>query len=146
MNLFRANIQQFGFFGSVMAVDEMMIKFFGRTILKQFIRNKPVRFGIKLWAICTIFGYLIDFDIYFGKNENDDESAISALGSRVVLKMLAEFFKQVEEDRVKQYHIYFDNLFTSPDLLVHLLQKGLVSTGTVRDNRVFTKDIVEYLF
>ena len=55
--------------------------------------------------------------------------------------MLSEFFKQVEEDEISKYHVTFDNYFTSPDLLVHLSNKGLRSTGTVQDNRVFTNDI-----
>lgn len=34
------------------------------------------------------------------------------------------------------YHVYFDNFFTSPDLLVHLKKIGLSATGTVRQNRI----------
>jgi len=37
------------------------------------------------------------------------------------------------------YHLYFDNYFTSPDLVVHLLKNGLRSTGTVRKDRVKNK-------
>ena len=49
MDIFRKNIQQFGFFSSNMSVDKSMIKFFGRTVLRQFMPNKPIRFGIKFW-------------------------------------------------------------------------------------------------
>lgn len=141
-NLFRINLQQFGFFASVFAIDEMMIKFFGRTVLKQFMRLKPVRFGIKLWALCTIFGFLLDFDIYCGKTDNSDNDNLScALGSRVVLKMLHEFFEKVDKNEWSKYHACFDNYFTSPDLLVYLKNKGLKCTGTVRDKRVMTKEM-----
>lgn len=34
-----------------LAVDEMMIEYFGRHVCKQFIRGKPIRFGFKIW-IC----------------------------------------------------------------------------------------------
>lgn len=96
-----------------MAIDEMMITFFGRTILKQFMRNKPIRFGIKLWAICTIFRYVLDFNIYFGKDDTDGEET---LGSRAVLKMLKEFFSQVAEDDVKNYQLF---LIISLHLLIY---------------------------
>jgi len=43
------NIKRFGYFQTALVVDEMMVKFLGRLSIKQFIRNKPVRFGIKLW-------------------------------------------------------------------------------------------------
>ena len=86
------------------------------------------------------FGYLLDFDIYCRKKSNQINEN-GNLGSRPVLDMLSEFFKQVEEDEISKYHVTFDNYFTSPDLLVHLSNKGLRSTGTVQDNRVFTNDI-----
>ena len=35
-----------------------------------------------------------------------------------------------------QYHLYFDNYSTNPDLLVHLKKIRLKATGTVRVNRV----------
>lgn len=140
LNIFRRNIQQFGFFSSAMAVDEMMMKFFGRTVLKQFIRNEPIRFGIKLWALCAANGFLLDLDIYCGKNDCTDAQKFSkcALGSGSVLKMLHQFLMKCKRKDVVNYHVYFDNFFSSPDLLVHLKNLGLRATKTVREDRVFT--------
>ena len=64
---FNKNLKQFGYFSSNMSVDESMVKFYGRTLLKQYMPRKPIRFGIKLWALCTITGYLLHFEIYCGK-------------------------------------------------------------------------------
>jgi hypothetical protein len=36
--------------------DEAMIKYFGKSGLKQAIRNKPIRFGSKSWVLSTVFG------------------------------------------------------------------------------------------
>jgi hypothetical protein len=47
--------------------DEAMIKYFGRSGLKQAIRNKPIRFGFKAWVLCTVSGYVVMFDLYQGK-------------------------------------------------------------------------------
>ena len=60
LQLFRRNASQFGFFCTALSVDEMMVKFHGRTFLLQFMKNKPVRFGIKMWAIAGANGFLFD--------------------------------------------------------------------------------------
>jgi hypothetical protein len=33
------------------SIDEIIIKYFGRHGLKQFIRGKSIRFGYKFWAV-----------------------------------------------------------------------------------------------
>ncbi|XP_043480289.1 piggyBac transposable element-derived protein 3-like [Leptopilina heterotoma] len=73
------------------------------------------------------------------KNEN---LANCALGSRVVINMLQVVFCNVHLRNREDLHIYFDNLFTSPDLLVHLKKYGLVATGTVRANSVNIKNAI----
>jgi len=117
--IFKKNIKQFGFFETANAVDEMMVKFYGRLQIKQFIRNKPIRFGIKLWVLCGKDGYLFDCDIYCGKNVNDEKLSKCALGSRVILNMLKGLLMTTVRRKLVDYHLYCDNFFTSPDLFVH---------------------------
>ncbi|XP_058809866.1 piggyBac transposable element-derived protein 3-like [Phymastichus coffea] len=89
VNIFRQNLIRFGIFETALSIDEMMVKFFGRSVLKQFIRGKPIRFRIKLWALCSASGYLFDFEIYCGKSSNkDDKLSNCVLGSRVVINLL----------------------------------------------------------
>lgn len=140
--IFKNNIRQFGWFSTALSIDEMMIKFHGKTILKQFIKEKPVRFGIKMWAICSANGFLFDCDIYCGKGSNiyspDKGAKLSkcALGSRIVVQMVHNLLSSVVPRKIPQYHLYFDNFFSNPDLLVHLRKVGLRATGTVRENRI----------
>jgi hypothetical protein len=47
--------------------DEVIIKYFGKSGLKQAIRNKPIRFGFKSWVLSTVSGYVICFELYQGK-------------------------------------------------------------------------------
>jgi len=144
LNIFRKNIRQFGFFSTALSVDEMMIKYFGRNSLKQFIKSKPIRFGIKMWALCSAEGYLFDCDIYCGKQTNTANLLPNcAQGSRVVLQMLQQLLLNTTPRKLSQYHIYFDNLFTSPDLLVHMKKIGLRATGTVRSDRVSEKNEID---
>ncbi|XP_058789587.1 piggyBac transposable element-derived protein 3-like [Phymastichus coffea] len=118
-----------------LSVDEMMIKFYGRTVLKQYIQNKPDRFRIKMWALCTVNGFLLDCDIYCGKgtniyaSETNPKLSKCALGSRVVLQMVQNLLLTVTPRKLYQYHLTFDNFFTGPDLLVHLKNIGLRATG-----------------
>ncbi|XP_033232053.1 piggyBac transposable element-derived protein 3-like [Belonocnema kinseyi] len=49
--------------------------------------------------------------------------------------MLQEFLLKTSSRNRLQHHIYFDNLFSSPDLLVHLKYQNLRATGTVRKDR-----------
>jgi len=51
-----------------LAYEESMVKYFGRHSCKQFIRGKPIRFGYKLWCLNSKDGYLVNFDLYQGKN------------------------------------------------------------------------------
>lgn len=139
LEIFRKNLQQFGYFSSILSIDESMIKFFGRCKIKQFMKNKPVRFGLKFWSICTVSGYLLDLDIYCGKGSKSRVEKFENLnlGTDVVMMMLHNFLENTPKEKLTDYHIGFDNFFTSPDLMVHLKKLGLKATGTVRQNRVY---------
>ena len=44
------------------SVDERMVKSKGRSGIRQFIANKPTRFGFKIWCLCdSACGYTYDF-------------------------------------------------------------------------------------
>ena len=49
------------------AVDEAMVKFQGRSSLKQYMPLKPIKRGFKIWCLCDAnSGYLHEFQIYTG--------------------------------------------------------------------------------
>ena len=49
--------------GKNLAVDERMVKSKARVQIRQFMGNKPVRFGYKLWCMCdSDTGYTVDFE------------------------------------------------------------------------------------
>lgn len=64
-----------------LAIDESMIKFKGRSYLKQYMPKKPIKRGYKVWMLCTKTGYCLKFDIYTGKTAMVEKN----LGARVVL-------------------------------------------------------------
>ena len=55
------------------SIDEHMCKFKGKSRMKQFIKNKPIRWGFKLWFRCSANdGYLYQMEIYLGKQIKKD--------------------------------------------------------------------------
>jgi hypothetical protein len=110
-----------------LAVDEAMVKFKGRCGFLQYLPSKPCKWGIKSWAIADSESfYLLNFDIYTGKETAQNNNL--PLGTRVVTNLVAPYYN-------KAHHIYFDNFFTSVDLVECLLRNKTYSCGTVRLNR-----------
>ena len=106
-------------------VDEAMIPFKGRSCLKQYLKNKPVKRGIKVWCLAdSSNGFIQNFDIYTGKGSNS-ESEGTTLGARVVLQLTQHLHG-------KHHHIYCDNYFTSAALFQTLLEKDTYACGMVR--------------
>ena len=72
-----------------LSVDESMGSYFERNGLKQHIHGKPIRFGYKIWCLCTSCGYLVQADRYQGDstcNSNPD----LGMGGSIVADLIAE--------------------------------------------------------
>jgi len=112
------------------SVDESMVPYYGVHGAKQFIRGKPIRFGMKFWCGGTAKGYLSWLEPYQGANTCTKKYAEKGLGYSVVMSYVDELPKEIP------YRIFFDNLFTSIELLDDLKQHGIAGTGTIRANRI----------
>src|SRR5690242_18734409 len=56
--ILRRNFQKNYNFGHYGTIDESMIKFKGRSSLKQYLPLKPIKRGYKVWCLCDpITGY-----------------------------------------------------------------------------------------
>ncbi|KRZ05556.1 PiggyBac transposable element-derived protein 3 [Trichinella zimbabwensis] len=75
-------------------------------------------------------GYPYHMSIYQGK---DEQASKEPLGTRVVMKMV-DFISA--NSAIHAHELYFDNFFTSYDLIVKLADNRMRATGTVRQNRV----------
>ena len=128
IELMSEKFSKFGIFSKRLSIDEQMIQYYCRHFMKQFIRGKPIRFGYKNWAICcSSTGYCFNFDLYEGKQEQHSEA--NGLGASVVLN-------QVSKVTSPSNHIfYFDNYFTSFQLMKLLTEQNVSASGTVRINR-----------
>ena len=76
---------------------------------------------VLLWAKS---GYLYEFNMHVGKKGNTE----LGLGESAVLSLCQKL-------KDTYCYVFFDNYFTSPTLLVKLLEMGIYAAGTVRANR-----------
>ena len=110
------------------AIDERMVKSRHRSGIRQYIKDKPTKWGIKLWMLAdSSNGYTIDFDVYIGRAAGRNVSA-NGLGYDVVMKLMNKFLDQ-------GYHLYVDNFYTSVTLFKDLFARGVAATGTIIESR-----------
>ena len=86
---------------SEQSIDEHMVKFKGRSGMKQYIKSKPIKWGFKFWFRCSSkSGYLYQMDVYLGRKQ----TPVFNLGfwEEVVLQLT----KDLEQSFCT---VYFDN-------------------------------------
>ena len=104
-----------------LSVDERMVKSKARSHMIQYMKNKPTKWGFKLWVIADPSGFTCDFNIYTGK----DERGGRGLSHHVVTQLVEPYLFQ-------GYFVFCDNYYSSPDLFEELLSTGVCTTGTFR--------------
>uniref|UniRef100_A0A2H1W609 SFRICE_037012 n=1 Tax=Spodoptera frugiperda TaxID=7108 RepID=A0A2H1W609_SPOFR len=125
--------QREAFNSAVQSIDECMVKFKGRSSLKQYMPKKPIKRGFKVWARCDAkTGYLYQFEVYTGKGDGTENEG---LGYNVVMKLC----RSVPINTL----VAFDNFFTSCNLMEDLYYKKIYAVGTVRCNRKDLPDIIK---
>lgn len=99
------------------SVDETMVRYFGPHPLKQCIRDKPERFGYKIWVLATPSGEVLACQPYGGANTMISDQGLGQ-GPNVVLGLAQQ--RGLKEGT----KVACDNLFTSFDLLDHMGEHG----------------------
>ena len=116
------------------SIDERMIPFKGRNKMKQYVKNKPKKWGIKVFVRAGASGIVYDFEIYTGKGTITDEYGIG-MGGASVLRLCETLPKQLN------YKCFIDNWFTGLPLLIELKKYGMLATGTIRSDRIGNSDV-----
>lgn len=140
--------------GSIIAVDECMQRYTGKSALKTIVKNKPTPEGIKVWAVAQA-GILLRWlwhmpgsgvvlpngvtavipdELNPETEEPDPDTHITPTQSVVIhlLNLLPE----------STYHVYLDNLFSSPALFTRLRDMGHCASGTCRVGCGIHEDLV----
>ena len=91
------------------------------------MKGKPIRFGYKIWMICSSQGFPFAFKVYIGKSNLEG----TPLGEQVTERL-------TQGIQCKANHVlYMDNFFSSTAMFRDQLQQNrLRCTGTVRRNRI----------
>nr|XP_046255654.1 piggyBac transposable element-derived protein 4-like [Scatophagus argus] len=111
--------------GPHVTVDERLVPFRGRCPFRQYLPNKPGKYGIKIWAACDAkSSYAWNMQVYTGKLPGG--AAEKNQGMRVVLEM---------SEGLQGHNITCDNFFTSYRLGDELQKRKLTMLGTVRRNK-----------
>lgn len=121
--------------GKRFSIDEMMVPYKGKKAgsRKQYMKNKPKKWGFKLFVRAGIDGMVYDFLTYSGESTfrnihfSPYEISYFGLGPKVVIALCSSI-----SDKPLTV-VYFDNFFTTPELISYLRSKfGILSLGTLR--------------
>ncbi|XP_063924603.1 piggyBac transposable element-derived protein 4-like [Zophobas morio] len=132
IDLLSTNFEKHFFPNQHIAADESMIKFKGRSSLKQFMPKKPIKRGYKMWMLADKTGYCLKFDLYTGKTDSQEKS----LSSRVIKQLTSHL-------QGKNHLLYFDNFFNSVPLLEELKKQRIHAVGTVNISRRYLPKLKE---
>lgn len=120
-----------------LSYDESIVRYFGHHGLKQYMKNKPSKFGYKVWSLNTTE---INFEIYQGIATPTNEHYDQYFGkcTSPLLSMIDELPENV---RNLSFSFFFDNLFTNLPVLSYLRERGYGGTGTIRANKIPKNDM-----
>lgn len=110
-----------------LCVDEQMIPYKGKSIMKQHMPSKPIRWGYKMFLLAGgESGICYDFVLYTGKGDK----AEYGFCTDIVLTLCETVPRNLN------HQLYCDNYFTTIRLQVELKKMGIFATGTVKSNRL----------
>ncbi|CAG8819563.1 8437_t:CDS:1, partial [Cetraspora pellucida] len=114
---------------SQVSIDEMVIRFRGRSEHTVRIKNKPTPEGYKIISLCDS-GYTYYFIFTSCIESNSEINSIPNINK--IGWLVYHLISQLPKD--KTFDIYMDNYFTSINLFSYMQQNGYDGCGTIRCN------------
>ena len=109
------------------SIDERMVRNKGRYAFRQYMKDKPTKWGMKLWVVAdAVTGYTYDFEVYTGKTRSGPSKL--GLGYDVCMRLMKSLFRQ-------GYKLFIDNYYSSVQLIIDLLKCKTTTCGTILVNR-----------
>ena len=124
------------------SVDEHRIKYKSRRIMRQHIKNKPIKWGFWMWYRCTPkTGYLYEFDIYTGRKETTE----FGLGESVMVQLKEKLngsFCHIFLTIFSPHHRSWENLLTTHCMGPKAVTKNWKTHKEEISSRKETKELV----
>lgn len=117
------------------SVDESTVAFKGRVHFKVYNKDKPIKWGIKVFVMSEAStGYICGLIPYLGKATTDNLIRPDLLvTSRIVLHLVNKL--QEDYGEVQGFHVFTDRFYTSVELASALHDLKVHLTGTIMRNR-----------
>ena len=128
MDTLLGNFQSAYYPSQNVAVDETMVGFRGRFVARQYMPNKPTKYGIKAFTLASSeHGYMLNIQLYTGAdtlaNANPSYSSLPQ-PARVVLHLMTPYLN-------RGHHVYTDRYYSSVPLAQELTEKGTSFNGEI---------------
>lgn len=121
--------------GKNITVDEQLLAFRGKCGFRQYIVNKPAKYGIKIVMACDAnTSYMLNAMPYLGKHTTPPTGM--KLGQYFTMELLRPYYNT-------QRTVTTDNWFTSYPLATSLLEKDLKIVGTIRKKPFIPEDMLK---
>uniref|UniRef100_A0A1B6LRI5 PiggyBac transposable element-derived protein domain-containing protein n=1 Tax=Graphocephala atropunctata TaxID=36148 RepID=A0A1B6LRI5_9HEMI len=121
------------------SIDEMVVPYKGKRAgnRRQYLKNKPKKWGFKIFVRSGVSGMIYDFLLYGGDEDTFRRYTFSEAEERIGsgAKVVLSLCKSIQQPNCS--FVFFDNFFCSLELLVLLREKyGIFSLGTLRADRL----------
>lgn len=110
-----------------LSIDEQIVPFRGKLSCLQYVKGKPEPWGIKVYFLCGRSGLSYDFVIYQGATTELSERDKTALGHGAAV--VTHLCQRLQNPNHK---LFFDNYFTTYNVLEVLAEKKIYAAGTAR--------------
>ncbi len=129
-----------------LSLDEEGIKTKARIEMKQYNKEKPAKWFIKVFALVDSCNYLWAFNIYSGKVAEEEEKKETSRSTRnslgvadsivdipdvsTIYKHVMRLARQLPENR--PFHLYLNNWYTNLRVMEDLRKRNVFCTGTFK--------------
>ena len=129
------------------SIDEVMVAYKGTRAgnLRQYIKTKPDKWGMKLLCRASIDGFIHDILMYQGETTfSSHHTQLTPEESEMLVSSKTVIVLTKTLENPTQTAVYADNFFTSIELVEYLKEKiGCRYVGTARTNRIGKAPLIE---